>query len=256
MKWLDGRDLVGFIQQRHASSVRGIGRPLRLVIVAISPDEATKRYLRAKERYGHDIGVEVELITETVDGVLGRIAILNADPEITGIIAQLPLPEAQLNERVPASIAPEKDVDGLAPDSPFQPATAKGILWLLAGYNIDLVGKRIAVVGQGRLVGRPLANTLEASGFDVVRCNTKTTNLAKTLLEADIIVAATGQAGLVTAAMLKPGAVVVDAGTPVSELADDVRARSDLTLTPNPGGVGPMTVAALFDNLIIAAETR
>jgi methylenetetrahydrofolate dehydrogenase (NADP+)/methenyltetrahydrofolate cyclohydrolase len=164
---------------------------------------------------------------------------------------QLPFADAsELVDEALSAVAKAKDVDGLAPDSPFEAATPKAILWLLAAYNIELKDKTIAVVGQGRLVGAPLANTLEASGHTVKRIDDTTKDLKSELVEADIIIAATGEPGLITSEMVKAGAVIVDVGAPKSELANDLRARTDIKVTANPGGVGPVTVAALFDNLL------
>ncbi len=254
MKLLDGREVAEYLQQRHVRVVRSLKDVPGLAIVRVGADAATTRYLAAKQRYGDDIGVPVTVYQETAATILERVQTLNEQHPTTGIIVQLPLEPETLTDKVLAAVAPSKDVDGLGPDSPFDAATPKAILWLLAAYNIDLKDKSIVVIGQGRLIGRPLADMLEVSGNSVVRLDIDTPNLAAQVLSADIIIIGTGQPGLITSAMLKDGAVVVDCGSPISELAQDVTARKDLTLTPNPGGVGPMTVAALFDNLLIAAE--
>jgi methylenetetrahydrofolate dehydrogenase (NADP+)/methenyltetrahydrofolate cyclohydrolase len=123
----------------------------------------------------------------------------------------------------------------------------------LAAHNIDLKG-HIVVVGQGRLVGKPLADRLEASGHDVTRCDINTPDLRAETIRADILFTGTGQEHLITSAMVKHEAVIVDTGSPRNELDPALYDRSDLTLTPNPGGVGPMTVVSLFDNLLIAAQ--
>jgi methylenetetrahydrofolate dehydrogenase (NADP+)/methenyltetrahydrofolate cyclohydrolase len=251
VKLLDGADLAGFIQTRHVQIINSRSSRLKLVILYCGSKEATQRYIRAKRTYGEEIGITVEAIEVTPDTLIDKIKELNKDDSVTGIVVQLPLPSEELTEAVLKTIDPNKDVDGLGKKSAFEPATPKAILWLLAGYNIDLKGE-IAIIGQGRLVGKPLADSLEASGRTVVRYDQTPSDLDKVLITADIIITATGQAGLITSAMVKVGAVVVDVGSPLSELADDLRERKDLTLTPNPGGVGPMTVAALFDNLIHA----
>ncbi len=253
MKLLDGADLAGFIQTRHAQIVDSLDRRPRLAILYCGDQAATERYIRAKQIYGEAIGVEVVSEKVEPDVLIKKIMQLNADTEVTGIIVQLPLPSQTLTAEMLKTIDPAKDVDGLTERSPFEAATPKGILWLLAGYNIDLNGK-IVIVGQGRLIGKPLAGSLEASGRDVVRCDESTPDLAQVVNSSDIIISATGKPKLITSAMAKQGAVVVDAGSPASEVDDDLRSRSDLTITPNPGGVGPMTVAALFDNLLIAAQ--
>ncbi len=155
-----------------------------------------------------------------------------------------------------------KDVDGLGPNSPFDAATPKAILWLLGGYNIDFKGKTVVVVGQGLLVGAPLATMLEDSGAHVIRCDKSTADLRSEVMKADIIVTATGQPNLITADMVKSGTVVIDAGTAeidgnlVGDVDHALYEDESLKITPNPGGVGPITVAALFDNLLQAATKR
>lgn len=253
MKLLNGRDVAEFVKARHARQIRSLQAPPRLAIVRQGATPATDGYLRAKQQYGQDVGAEVDCYTEAPDQILARITSLAADSDVTGIIVQLPFAnDPSLIDAALDAVPPAKDVDGLAPQSPFEAATPKAILWLLAAYNISLEG-RVAIVGQGRLVGRPLSDRLEASGCDVVRIDEHTPDLAAVLHRADTIISATGQPGIITSKMVKPQTVVVDAGYPTSDLAPELSRRPDLTITPNPGGVGPMTVAALFDNLLIAA---
>ena len=255
MKLLDGADLAGFIQTRHAQIMSSLSDRPSLAILYANDHEATQRYIRAKRTYADEIGIEISAEKVPEDQLVEKIIELNHDKSVTGIIVQMPLIERAIEDMVIGTIAASKDVDGLGVKSPYEPATPKGILWLLAGYNVDLKG-RIAVVGQGRLVGGPLADSLENSGREVMRLDATTADLADKLTTADIVISATGSPGLITTSMLKDGAVVVDAGSPTSELHDEVRSRNDLTITPNPGGVGPMTVAALFDNLLIAATKK
>jgi methylenetetrahydrofolate dehydrogenase (NADP+)/methenyltetrahydrofolate cyclohydrolase len=227
----------------------------RLAIIRSEDNLAGDRYLKMKRQYGEDIGAIVDLYVENSQTILERIHSLNADPEVTGVIIQLPLTDQAITDRALASVALEKDVDGLAPASTFEPATPKSALWLLAAYNVDIKG-RVVVVGQGRLVGKPLADQLEASGHEVVRCDINTRDLASETRQADIIFTATGQKHLIKPDMVKHGAVLVDAGAPLPEFDPALYERDDLTITPNPGGVGPMTVSSLFDNLIIAASKK
>jgi methylenetetrahydrofolate dehydrogenase (NADP+)/methenyltetrahydrofolate cyclohydrolase len=255
MKLLTGRDIASFIKQRHISQVAGLDPKPRLAIVRMGNDEATNRYLRGKAKYGEDIGVPVDIFAEESGTILGRIESLNADPAITGIIVQLPLTDRSLTDQAIASVDPAKDVDGLAPGTTFEAATPKAALWLLASHNVDLKG-RIVVVGQGKLVGLPLADRLEASGHDVVRCDINTPDVAAETMQADIIFTCTGQQHLIKPQMVKEGAVLVDAGAPLAELDPALFERDDLTLTPNPGGVGPMTIASLFDNVLIAYQQQ
>lgn len=256
-KLLYGRDLAGFIKQRHVAQVAALPAPPRLAIIRSRDNEAGDRYLKMKRAYGEDIGVPVDLYVETgPQAILDRIAALNADTSVTGILIQLPLTDAGITDAALAAIAPAKDIDGLGPNSPYEAGTPKAALWLLAAHNIDLRG-RIVVVGQGRLVGKPLADRLERAGLDVVRCDIHTPDLRAETLQADILFTGTGQPGLIKSDMVKPGAVLVDTGSPTGELEPALYDRQDLTaITPNPGGVGPMTVTSLFDNLLIAAQAK
>jgi methylenetetrahydrofolate dehydrogenase (NADP+)/methenyltetrahydrofolate cyclohydrolase len=253
MKLLNGRDVAAFIQERHIHQVQGMEQPPRLAIIRSADNEAGDRYLKMKQRYGHEIGAEVDLYVEEGQGILDRIATLAEDKSVTGILIQLPLTDADMTDAALAALPPDKDIDGLGAHSPYEAATPKAALWLLAAYNVDLHG-RIVVVGQGRLVGKPLADRLEASGHDVVRCDINTADLSAETRQADILFTGTGQEHLIKPDMVKEGAVVVDTGSPRNELDPALYDRDDLTITPNPGGVGPMTVASLFDNLLIAAQ--
>lgn len=253
MKLLDGRDLSLFIKARHATMAAELRPRPKLAIIRSADNEAAERYLRAKSRYGADIGVDVITFAETPDTMLTRIAALNTDPSVTGIIIQLPVPGEDFTARALAAVDPAKDVDGLCPEPVFETATPKAVLWLLAAHDVSLAG-RIVVVGQGRLVGKPLADRLEASGHQVVRCDEHTADLRTETLQADVLFSSTGVEHLIKSDMVKEGATVVDTGSPRPELDPELFNRPDLRLTPNPGGVGPMTVVSLFDNLLIAAE--
>jgi len=173
---------------------------------------------------------------------------------------QLPLSDPSQTDEIVNSIAPEKDVDGLGEQAKFVSATATAIDWLAAGYNVTLKNRTIAIVGQGRLVGAPLAKLWGTGGLHVVTYDDTTTDLQSELRKADVIVTATGVPGLITSQMVSPGKVIIDAGTAsengqiVGDVAADVRERNDLTITPIKGGVGPLTIAALFDNVITAAR--
>ncbi len=257
MKLLDGSAAASFIQQRHIQQIRGMKTPPILAIVRQGSTPATDMYLRVKERYGEAIGASVQTFTEEPEQLLERIHALGKQHDITGIIVELPFADSKDAKFIDAALAAvplAKDVDGLAPRTKFDPVTPKAIRWLLASYGVDVAGKTIAVVGQGRLVGKPLADEFESMGCRVLRADETTRDLATLTIQADIIITATGQPGLITGKMVKDDAVVVDAAAPESDLARDLFDRKDLTITPNPGGVGPMTVAALFDNLLIATQ--
>lgn len=257
MKRLDGREVAEYLMQRHTQQARRFAVPPRLAIVREGATPATDMFLRVKQRYGYDVGIPVDLYTETPDTLLDRIQVLNHDPAVTGINVELPLATAPLlTDQALAAVVLPKDIEGLAHRSTFEVVTPKAILWLLAAYNTDLSGKQIVVIGQGQLVGKPLTARLRASGLQVLAIDVTTPDAPSQIRAADIVISATGAAASLTSDMLKPGAVVVDAGAPLSDVHADVLERDDLTITPNPGGVGPMTVAALFDNLLIAAQAQ
>jgi methylenetetrahydrofolate dehydrogenase (NADP+)/methenyltetrahydrofolate cyclohydrolase len=216
--------------------------------------------MRLKKRYGDDILVEVDIYTPDDANLLTQIQTLNQDESVHGIIIQLPLADPSQTEVAVNAVSPDKDVDGLGDTTKFTPATAMAIDWLLAGYNVELEGKKVAIVGNGRLVGAPLARMWSQADMDVTVYDDQTNDLASGLKNADIIVAASGVPGLITGDMVGLNAVIVDAGTAseqgkiVGDVAQEVRERDDITITPVKGGVGPLTVAALFDNVITAAR--
>lgn len=264
---LNGADLRDYIKERQARQVRALrqadGIFPKLAIVQCNDDPVINSYVSLKPRYGEDILVGVDVYKIPQSEALSTIAELNSDNSVHGIIVQLPLidPAEQTQEIVDA-VAPEKDVDALGVNATLDPATPMAINWLLAGYNVDLKGKKIVIVGNGRLVGAPLAKMWRHSGYDVeVLTKADSSDIAAKVFAADIVVSATGVAGLITSDMLKIGAAVVDAGTASEggvikgDIAEGVyETRNDLTITPRKGGVGPLTVAALFDNVIRAAQ--
>lgn len=264
MKILDGLELRGYIKERQAKQVRALRQSWRVIpklaIIQTIDDPVIDTYVRMKKAYGADVLIDVDIYKIDQADILTQIETLNNDPTVYGIITQLPLADPTQTERAVNAVAPEKDVDGLGKGSSLTPATAMAIDWLLAGYNIDLQGKNIAIVGKGRLVGAPLAKLWQSAGYNVTVCDRKTVDLPGAVRASDVVVTATGIPSLITADMVKPGAVIVDAGTAaehgkvVGDVAADVRELDDITITPITGGVGPLTVAALFDNVIQAAR--
>lgn len=264
MKLLDGRELAGYVKERQARQVRALRQAWnvfpKLAIVQTVDNPVIDAYVRLKQAYGEDILVEVEV--HKVDQAELQVTIerLNQDESVHGIIIQLPLADESATQTAVDAVAPEKDVDGLGEHATLTPATAMAIDWLLAGYNVELKQKKIVIVGNGRLVGAPLSRIWQAAGYDVTVCDSKTDDLATVIRQSNVIVTATGVPGLITAQMVQPSSVVVDAGTAaehgkiVGDLAPDIRERGDLTITPEKGGVGPLTVTALFDNVIRAAQ--
>lgn len=264
MRILDGRELADYIKERQLRQVRALRQAWavypKLAIVQTGDNRVSDVYVRMKQAYAADISIEVDIIHTSMDDIDGVIERLNADETVHGIIVQLPLVDESLTDSVVGRIMPSKDVDGLGAHADYISATATAIDWLVAGYNVTLKGRRIAIVGQGRLVGAPLAALWRSAGLEVETYDETEGDLQTALRQASVVVTATGQPGLITEHMLQPGAVVVDAGTAtdggaiVGDIAPSVREREDLTITPEKGGVGPLTIAALFDNVITAAR--
>lgn len=261
---LNGAELAGYIKERQAKQVRALRQAHsvnpKLAIIRTNPDPVVDSYMKLKQTYGADILIDVDVHTIDQKDALTRIAELNKDDSVHGIIVQIPLPDTSQTDEILNAVASSKDVDGLASETSFEPATPLAIDWLLAGYNVDLARKQIVIVGHGRLVGKPLAKLWQKNGFNVQVADKRIENLAELTKQADVIVCATGVPGLLNSDMIKQDAVVVDAGVAtdknglVGDLAPDVREREDLILTPEKGGVGPLTVCALFENVIRSAQ--
>jgi len=257
-----------------ALKARGIRPGLGTILVGEDP--ASKLYVAGKHRDCAEVGIEslqVELGASATSEDLGAaISELNSDPRCTGYIVQLPLPKHLDENRALALIDPDKDADGLHPmnlgrlvlglPGPL-PCTPRGIVELLRRYDVELDGAHVCIIGRGTTVGRPLGLLLSrrTENSTVTLCHTGTRNLASYTHSADIVVAAAGRPSMVTADMIKPGAVLVDVGItrvggkPQGDLAPDVWEAAAL-VTPNPGGVGPMTRAMLLANVVDAAESK
>jgi len=248
----------------------------RLATVIVGEDPASQMYVRMKHRACERVGigsVGIELPEDaSTERVLEAVARLNNDPDINGILVQLPLPPQVDTTRVIDAVAPEKDVDGFHPCSlgrllagtpVFVPCTPQGIMTILEEYDIPIAGKRAVVVGRSIDVGRPMAALLLNADATVTICHSKTENLAEEMRRADILVSAVGKAKFVGPAMVKEGATVIDVGINTDEqgkLCGDVnfeavRERAG-AITPVPGGVGPMTIATLMENTFLAAKLR
>lgn len=264
MRLLNGRELAGYIKERQAAQVRALRQAHhvqpKLAIVVTIDNPVTNAYLKLKERYGADILIDVDVYRVSQTEVRETLNKLSNDDSVHAIITQLPLEDPTETEEIVNLVPPEKDVDGLGKAPHFQPATPLAILWLLAGYNIELKGKEVLLVGRGKLVGAPLEKMLIESEVTPAVADKFTLDLKAETLKADVVITATGAHGVITSDMLKPHAVVVDAGVAseggktVGDVAPEVyEERDDLTITPVKGGVGPLTVCALFDNVIRAA---
>ena len=264
MKILNGTEIASFIKQRQARAVRSLkqswGITPKLAIVQAKDDLVINTYVRLKKRYGSDIGVDVDSYMIKQADVRSLVNKLNSDDTVHGIIIQLPLENPVETDAIVDLVIKTKDVDALAKDTKFDPATPVAIMWLLAGYNIDLKNKNVAIIGRGKLVGKPLEKMLKQSGVKVESADRNTKNLADITKAADVIITATGNPALIHPEMIKKGAVIVDAGVAteegktVGDLAPSVYERDDLSITPQKGGVGPLTVCSLFENVIKAAQ--
>ncbi len=274
---LDGTALAA--QTREAlkpriAALKSAGIRPRLNVIVAGDDPASQIYVRTKMRTAGDLGVESEVhgLNGTVTEVelLSRISLLNADPLIHGILVQLPLPNHIASHHAIAAIAPDKDVDGFHPQNVgalvtgrplFIPCTPAGIMVMLESAKVPLWGKHVVVVGASNIVGKPVAMLLLQKGATVTLCNSKTPDLAAMTRQADVLIVAVGRPGIVTGDMVKPGAAVIDVGInrlSTGKLTGDVDFDSARQiagwLSPVPGGVGPMTVAMLIANTVLAAE--
>jgi len=247
----------------------------RLATVIVGEDPASKMYVRMKHRACEQVGigsVGIELPgSATTGNVLEAVGRLNNDPDIDGILVQLPLPEQVDAERIIAAVSPAKDVDGFHPENlgllfsgrpRLTPCTPTGIMTLLAEYRIPVAGARAVVAGRSIDVGRPMAALLTNADATVTLCHSRTRDLAGELKQADILVSAVGKALFIRPDMVKAGAVVIDVG--INQLEGKLVGDVDFggvepvasAITPVPGGVGPMTIATLMENTFRAAKVR
>lgn len=266
MKELNGSELAGFIKERQAKAVRGLRQQYKvepkLAIIQTKDDPVINTYVRLKKNYGADILVDVDVYRVEQSEIRTIISELNKDETTHGIIIQLPLENKDETDEILNLVEGHKDVDALGANPDFEPATPMAIMWLLAGYDIKLEGRKILLVGHGKLVGAPLYKQLKEANYDVEVVDRDTDDLSKAIEDSDVIITATGSPAIIFPEMLKSGAVVVDAGVAsedgktVGDLHPSVYERDDLILTPTKGGVGPLTVCALFENVITSARNK
>ena len=270
---MDGRALAARIREELKAEIAGFGA-VRLATVLVGDDPASQIYIRLKHKAAEEVGIQAidkRLPRDTPEEeLLELVEELNDDDSLDGILVQTPLPPQIDEARVMRTLDPMKDVDGLHPFNAGQlffgqetlvGATPVGVMRLLGEYRIPVVGARAVVVGRSLIVGRPLSMLLLHANATVTICHSRTEDLARHTLDADILVAAVGSLGLITTDMVKTGAVVIDVGmnrTDQGLFGDVDPGVADIAafLTPVPGGVGPMTIACLLENALKAARYR
>ena len=270
---MDGAALAARLREEIKDEVEEVGH-VGLATVIVGDDPASEVYIRLKHKAADAAGIEAIdhrlPVTIAEDELVELVEELNEDDSVDGILVQTPLPDQIAEARAMRAIDPMKDVDGLHPFSAGQlylgrqtlvPATPLGVMQLLTEYRISIAGARAVVVGRSPLVGKPMAMLLLQANATVTICHSRTEDLARHTLDADLLVAAVGLPGVITSDMVKQGVAVVDVGITRTEsgLVGDVDpnvAEVAAFLTPVPGGVGPMTIAALLANAVRAARYR
>jgi methylenetetrahydrofolate dehydrogenase (NADP+) / methenyltetrahydrofolate cyclohydrolase len=279
-KVIDGKAVAAEVRERVAAGVKEFaaandGHVPGLATVLVGDDPASEIYVGNKRKQSEAVGmrsIHEQLGAGTPkDELLELIDDLNGDESVDGILVQLPLPDQIDPDAVVAAIDPAKDVDGLTPINAGRlaqgqpglvPCTPQGIIELIRHAGTELEGAEAVIIGRSILVGRPLASLLLGENATVTVCHSRTRDLAEVCSRADVLVAAAGSPRLVGAEMVKPGATVIDVGTNrtddglVGDVAFDAAAEVAGAITPVPGGVGPMTIAMLLQNTLLAASSR
>jgi methylenetetrahydrofolate dehydrogenase (NADP+)/methenyltetrahydrofolate cyclohydrolase len=268
-----GKPVADRIRAQVAEDVAAIGH-IGLVTVLVGDDPASDVYIRLKHKAAVAAGIDatdLRLPEETSEAeLLAKVEELDADPQVDAILVQLPLPKQIDEAKVIRALAPAKDVDGFHPINAGQlylgeptlvPATPRGVMAMLAEHEVELSGARAVVIGRSAIVGKPMAHLLLQQNATVTICHSRTKDLARHTLEADVLVAAVGVPGMVRPDMVKPGGVVIDVGinrTDAGIVGDVDPGAAEVAgyLTPVPGGVGPMTIACLLENAVRCARYR
>lgn len=271
---LDGKALAEKVKQEVRTEAEGLSRKPGLAVIIVGNNPASRVYVNSKRKDCEECGFlseEYALPEDTTqETLIALIEKLNTRQDIDGILCQLPLPKGIDEEAVLMAISPEKDVDGFHPmnmgallvgKEGFLPCTPYGIVEILQEYAIDPKGKQCVVIGRSNIVGKPMALLLLQKHGTVTVCHSRTKNLAEVCRTADILVSAVGKVNMVTADMVKPGAVVIDVAMNRNEAGKlcgdvDYAAVQEVAsaITPVPGGVGPMTRAMLMKNTLLAAQ--
>lgn len=277
MTLIDGKKVAEKCKKNIEERIKKLNKMPGFAVIRIGEDEASKIYVRLKHKMSEELGInftEYHLDEDvTQEELISLIKKLNADDEVDGILLQSPIPYHLNILEAFQTIAPEKDVDGFSPinvgklvqrQECFAACTPTGVMTMLKEYNIPIEGKHAVVVGRSNIVGRPMAELLLNANATVTICHSKTRNLTEIVKSADILVVAIGKPKFITADMIKEGAVVVDVG--INRIPDSKKIVGDVDfenvkekcsyITPVPGGVGPMTIMTLMDNVVTACERR
>ena len=277
-KILDGKALANLLGENLKERVKNLkaeGITPHFCVINIGDDTASKIYVRSKKRKAEKLGIIQDIYQMPADTrqqeVLDLIDKLNTDPEINGLMVQMPTPEQINADELLARIDPNKDVDSLTPanvgrlwlkDHFVEPATAEGIMALLKHYEIPLNGKNVVIIGRSNIVGKPLAALMLEKNATITIAHSKTQNLASLTKRADVIVSATGEPCLIKADMVKDGVIVVDVGINrvngklVGDVDFDAVKEKASYITPVPGGVGPLTVQFLMEAVVNLARRQ
>lgn len=269
-KIIDGRKIAQKHQEKLKQEIARLTTKPKMVSILVGEDPSSILYSKIKQKKAAEIEIDFEWVSFPEDTpyleVVNKIQQLNQDQSVQGIMVQLPVPESFLTGHTELeflqNINPEKDVDGLTQKGPFVPAAVAAVLIMLKDQGISVQNKKVVVIGASDLVGKPLALELEKLGGKISVCNSKTLDLAEETKEADIIISATGIPGILTGDMIKEGVVVIDVGTSKvnGKIVGDVDFSSvypkALKITPVPGGVGPVTVVCLMENVVRTCITR
>lgn len=269
---IDGKKIAEKAKLRIKREIEACRITPALAMIRVGENPASEIYMRNKARACDEVGIRSEThVFEKMTGeeLIAFIQKLNADPNIHGILVQLPLPEYLDEKKILAAISPRKDVDGLTPvnygnflkgDETVAPCTPKGVVRILEAQKTRIAGTHAVVVGRSNIAGKPIAIMLLKRDATVTICHSKTRNLAQYTKKADILIAAAGKAGLIKKGMVKKGAAVIDVGInrKGTKVLGDVEPEVEKVakyLTPVPGGVGPMTIAMLLENTLNACKS-
>ncbi|WP_102263539.1 bifunctional methylenetetrahydrofolate dehydrogenase/methenyltetrahydrofolate cyclohydrolase FolD [Mesobacillus jeotgali] len=276
---IDGKEIAKKKKLEIADQVQELknqGVTPGLAVILVGDNQASRTYVNSKQKTARDLGMHNVLIeypvSITEQELLAKIDELNRDEDIHGILVQLPLPEHINEKNLIEAISPEKDVDGFHPinigrmmtgQDAFLPCTPYGVMVMMKEIEIDLAGKHVVVVGRSNIVGKPAGQLFLNENATVTYCHSRTKDLKEHTKQADVVIAAVGKAGLITADHIKPGAVVIDVGMNRDDQGklcgdvayDEVKEKAGY-ITPVPGGVGPMTIAMLMFNTMKSAKNR